>query len=317
MTLNTTLNMDCLEGLRGLGDCSIDCCVTSPPYFALRDYGCDGQIGLERSPEEYIGRLVEVFREVLRVLKPEGTCWVVIGDTYAGAGKGAAKYPENAKMWKQGSNAGTLDRATSYKYQTEAKDRDLIGIPWMLAFALRGIGFYLRQDIIWHKPNPMPESVTCRCTKAHEYVFLLSKSRTYFFDHEAMREPAITGINEREFNHRKVDFLSPNQKYKQFRGGGKNSDGKRTKRDVWTIPLRHDKGNTIHHATFPEELPSYCILAGCPAGGIVLDPFMGSGTTGLAAVEYGRNFIGFELNKDYCELANSRTAERKRQLKLF
>jgi len=149
-------NMDCLEGLRQMDDATVDCCVTSPPYFALRDYGCEGQIGLEQSPEEYIARLCDVFREVLRVMKPEATCWVVIGDTYAGSNKGAACYTDNAKLYLQGTNAGTLASATSYRYDTVAKDRDLIGIPWMLAFALRDMGFYLRQDIIWQKPNPMP-----------------------------------------------------------------------------------------------------------------------------------------------------------------
>lgn len=196
-------NMDCLEGLRQMEDATVDCCVTSPPYFALRDYGCEGQIGLEQSPEEYIARLCDVFREVLRVMKPEATCWVVIGDTYAGSNKGAACYPDNAKLYLQGTNAGTLDRATSYRFDTVAKDRDLIGIPWMLAFALRDMGFYLRQDIIWQKPNPMPESVKNRCTKSHEYIFLLTKQPRYNFSVDALREPANTGIRAQEYNHRK------------------------------------------------------------------------------------------------------------------
>ena len=151
---------DCLKGLKHLGDCTVDCVVTSPPYYALRDYGVDGQVGLEDSPKKYIRKLVKIFREVLRVMKPMGTCWVVIGDSYAGSNKGAAAYPENAKLYKQGTNKGTMSPGIRIKYKTEAKERDLIGIPWMLAFALRDLGFYLRQDIIWHKPNPMPESCT-------------------------------------------------------------------------------------------------------------------------------------------------------------
>ena len=195
---------DCLKGLKHLGDCTVDCVVTSPPYYALRDYGVDGQVGLEDSPKKYIRKLVKIFREVLRVMKPMGTCWVVIGDSYAGSNKGAAAYPENAKLYKQGTNKGTMSPGIRIKYKTEAKERDLIGIPWMLAFALRDLGFYLRQDIIWHKPNPMPESCTCRCTKSHEYIFMLTKSAKYYFDGKALREPANTGVRPNEYNHRKV-----------------------------------------------------------------------------------------------------------------
>lgn len=316
MDINTTYNMDCLEGLRAMDDCSIDCCVTSPPYFALRDYGCDGQLGLERSPEEYIEKLGVIFAEILRVMKPDATCWVVMGDTYAGAGKGAAKYPENAKKYKQGTNVGTLDKAIAYKFVTEAKDRDLIGLPWMLAFALRRLGFYLRQDIIWHKTNPMPEPVKSRCVKAHEYIFLLSKSRTYYFDSEAIKERAVTAGKRWEIGSRQRGLLVPGQKYEQFRGGYYFQDEMANKRDVWSIALKQTK-SSIHHATFPEELPTLCILAGCPDGGIVLDPFMGSGTTAIAALKLGRNFLGFELNTNYCDFANRRVAEFQKQLRLF
>lgn len=263
--LNTIYNEDCRTGLRRMNADSVDCCVTSPPYFALRDYGCEGQIGLERSPEAYIDHLCDVFREVLRVLKPEGTCFVVIGDTYAGQGKGAANYPENAKLWLQGTNRGTLDKATSYKYETEAKNRDLIGIPWMLAFAMRRIGFYLRQDIIWQKPNAMPESVKNRCTKQHEYIFLLTKSPRYYFNAEALREKSSTGVRLREFNHRDVQVIVPGHRQRQFRGSSRNQDGFRTMRDVWSICIK--PGYKGHHATFPLELPLRCIALGCPRGG--------------------------------------------------
>ena len=314
LELDTIYNMDCLKGLKRLDDCTVDCVVTSPPYFAMRDYGCDGQIGLEDSPKKYIRKLVKIFREVLRVMKPTGVCWVVIGDTYAGSNKGAANYPDNAKLYKQGSNRGTLDRATSYKYTTEAKDRDLIGIPWMLAFALRDLGFYLRQDIIWHKPNPMPESVTSRCTRSHEYIFMLTKSAKYYFDRDALREPANTGVRRNEYNHRKVKFIVSGHKNEQFRGGNV-SDGYRNKRDVWSICV--EPGYEGHHATFPLSLPRQCILLGCPADGVVLDPFMGSGTTAVAAIKEHRHFVGFELNKEYCEKACKRIAKEQQQPTMF
>ena len=229
MELDNIYNEDCLEGMKRIPDGSVDCVVTSPPYYALRDYGVDGQIGLEPSPEEYIARLCDVFREVLRVMKPTATCWVVIGDSYAGSNKGAARYPENGKLYLQGTNRGTLDRATLFKYKTEAKDRDLIGIPWMLAFALRDMGFYLRQDIIWHKPNPMP-----------------------------------TGVRKNEYNHRKVKFVVPGHRQEQFRGGNQ-SDGKRNKRDVWSVLVK--PGYEGHHATFPIALPYESISLGSPLGG--------------------------------------------------
>lgn len=193
--IDVTHCMDCLEGLRQMPSDFVDCCVTSPPYFGLRDYGVDGQIGLEESPSEYINRLAEVFMEVFRVLKPTGTLWLVIGDSYAGSMKGAAINPEDAKRYKQGTNKGTLFKNTSYKYRYDkienCKNKDLIGIPWMLAFALREKGWYLRQDIIWEKLNPMPESVKDRCTKSHEYIFLMSKSPRYNFDNKAISEPSV------------------------------------------------------------------------------------------------------------------------------
>ena len=314
MEIDIIYNEDCLQGLRKMPADSVDCCVTSPPYFALRDYGCKGQIGLEPSPEAYIDRLCEVFREVLRVMKPEATCWVVIADTYAGQGKGAANYPDNAKLYLQGTNKGTLDAATSYHYETEAKDRDLIGIPWMLAFALRRIGFYLRQDIIWHKPNAMPESVKNRCTKSHEYIFLLTKSQRYYFSIDALREPSNTGVRTREFNHRDVQFTVPGHRQRQFRGTGTNQDGMRTKRDVWSVCLT--RGYEGHHATFPLEIPLQCIALGCPQGGLVLDPFMGTATTAVAAYRIDRHYIGFELSPDYHAICTERLRRERQQLRI-
>ena len=192
MEANIIYNIDCLTGLRNLPDDSIDCCVTSPPYFNLRDYGVSGQIGLEDTPEQYIQKLVGVFHEVKRVLAPAGTLWVNIGDCYAGSGKGAANYPDNAMKYKQGTNRGTVGRSAIVKKFDGYKSKDLIGIPWMLAFALRADGWFLRQDIIWAKPNPMPESMKDRCTKSHEYIFLLTKYPKYYFDCEAIHEKAVT-----------------------------------------------------------------------------------------------------------------------------
>ena len=281
--IDTTHNMDCLDGLRMMPSDFVDCCITSPPYYGLRDYGIDGQIGLEQSPTDYINRLVEVFTEVFRVLNPEGTLWIVIGDSYAGGNKGAARYPDNAKKWKQGTNKGTVGNRTAYKYVTDCKDKDLIGIPWMLAFALREKGWYLRQDIIWSKKNPMPESVTDRCTKSHEYIFLMSKSRSYYFDKEAISEPAATkpivgNCNTHRYGGNKYT-KDPNAFFRTKSGNAYDNKGKRNKRDVWTVSTSRESG--AHFATFPEQLITPCVLAGCPQDGIILDPFMGSGTTAM------------------------------------
>lgn len=209
--INKVFNEDCLTGLKKLPDNSIDCCVTSPPYLGLRDYDVEGQIGLEQSPSEYVDKLTEVFSEVFRVLKPEGTLWLNIGDSYAGSGKGAANYPENAKKYKQGSNRGTVGNSTGYKIVTACKDKDLIGVPWMVAFALRDrVGFYLRNDIIWEKPNAMPESVNDRLTKSHEYIFLMAKSNRYYFDHEAIQEPAISYDGRKDIEtHGSKKYITP------------------------------------------------------------------------------------------------------------
>ncbi len=308
MNANTIYNIDCLVGLRSLPDNSVDCCVTSPPYFNLRDYGVAGQIGLEETPEVYIQRLVEVFREVRRVLKLTGTLWINIGDSYAGSGKGAAKYPESSGA-KQLSNAGMVGAVATVKKFAGYKAKDLIGIPWMLAFALRADGWYLRQDIIWAKPNPMPESVRDRCTKSHEYIFLLSKSRRYYFDYAAIARPARTsnraGTVQAVGSHRyeQLPASDPQQRTNTDRSFTYTETAR--KRDVWTVPTRPYKG--AHFATFPVELITDCIKAGSPeGGGIVLDPFMGAGTTAVAARMLGRNYIGYELNTEYVRIAEER-----------
>lgn len=284
---------DSLEMLKTLPDCSVDCCVTSPPYYGLRDYGVDGQIGLEDTPEHFVDRLKDVFSEVRRVLKPDGTCWVNLGDSYAG----------NNSRTSTGRAGMGLERETIC-HRVGGKTKDLIGIPWMVAFALREDGWYLRQDIIWAKSNPMPESVTDRCTKSHEYIFLLSKSPKYYFDNEAIKEGAKTKATARDKN--KEGYKADYAKGDRFSPGKRvyGADGRRNKRDVWRVPVQPVK--EAHFATFPEKLIEPCILAGCKQGGVVLDPFFGSGTTGIVAERYGRDYIGIELNPEYVKIAERR-----------
>ncbi len=283
---------DCRELLRVMPNQSVHCCVTSPPYFGLRDYGHAGQIGMEPTPEEYIAAMVEVFRCVRDVLTDDGTLWLNIGDSYAGAGYSNHKNTGGAQRDDGGKQRHLLG--------TGCKPKDLIGIPWMLAFALRADGWYLRQDIIWHKPNPMPESVRDRCTKAHEYVFLLSKSERYFFDSEAMKEPADPA------NHRDSPGVRRTAPGSADHSGFK--DGRhyetRNKRSVWTVATQPYDG--AHFATYPPALIEPCVLAGCPTGGTVLDPFGGAGTTGLVADRLGRNAVLCELNPEYAQLARNR-----------
>ena len=322
---NTIINGDSLEVLKSLPDNSIDCCVTSPPYYALRDYGCDGQIGLEETPEKYIESLCDVFSEVRRVLAPQGTLWLNIGDSYNGNKVGNTEVVKNKKV----SESNDFHK----KLWNGAKPKDLIGIPWMLAFALRSQGWYLRQDIIWHKPNPMPESVTDRCTKSHEYIFLMSKSQKYYFDYEAIQEPCAdqsrtnyacgnrtNGINkdrnDNDFGERSKNW-KPRTKNCQYDGQKPNSfhlsreNGEpdkeyyvRNKRDVWSVNVK--PCSEAHFATYPFELIKPCILAGCPENGIVLDPFMGSGTTAIVARSLNRNYLGVELNPEYIKIAHKR-----------
>lgn len=304
---------DCIEVLKGMKENSIDSCVTSPPYYRLRNYGIDGQIGLEESPEEYVAKLVEIFREVRRILKPEGTLWVNIGDSYAGSGKGAANYPETSHS-KQNTNRGSFGTfIPKTKTDREIKNKDLIGIPWMLAFALRADGWYLRQDIIWAKPDPMPESVKDRCTRSHEYIFLLSKSKKYYFDNMAIQEPAKyagtapyapKGSFEGKRKHAHEEFKHISQSFRAIRDF-------RNKRDVWQVGVSRYRG--AHFATFPEKLIEPCILAGTPKGGIVIDPFFGAGTTGVVALKNSRKYIGIEINPNYAEIAKRRIEQEEQR----
>lgn len=290
--------------MRGLADNSIHTCVTSPPYFGLRDYGHNGQIGLESTPDEFVAVLVDVFREVRRVLRDEGTLWLNLGDSYAANRSYQVPSTKGGPKHGPGQSAG----GKSSTVPDGLKQKDLIGIPWRVAFALQADGWYLRQDIIWHKPNPMPESVADRCTKAHEYVFLLSKGPRYYFDYEAIKEPAVGGNSKGD--GKKLAQAAIARTGGRITGGterstlGTSADGTRNRRSVWTVPTRPFKG--AHFATFPPDLIEPCILAGCPEGGTVLDPFMGAGTTAVVAERLGRQWIGCELNPEYANLALDR-----------
>ncbi len=306
MEYNKILHGNSLEVLKDIEDNSIDCCVTSPPYYGLRDYGAEGQLGLEQSPEEYVENISKVFEEVRRVLKPCGTLWLNLGDSYAKSGSsGLGVKGQSSSL---GGSENTSYPGFKKKIPQGLKKKDLIGIPWLVAFRLQRDGWYLRQDIIWNKPNVMPESVTDRCTKSHEYIFLLSKSEKYYFDHEAIKEPA-THSNESKYDNGKNGHF-----------GGKSHEGqgsstrkfpsdptKRNKRSVWTITTKPFK--KAHFATYPQDLIEPCILAGCPIGGVVLDPFFGSGTTGLVSRDNSRYFLGIELNEEYISIALDRLDE--------
>ena len=281
-------------------------CVTSPPYFGLRDYGHPGQIGLEPTPEAYIAAMVEVFRCVRDVLADDGTLWLNLGDSYGAVG--GDTYAGFNKRWNGTGGAGskqdaTLAGVTDRKIATGLKPKNLLGIPWRVALELQADGWILRQDIIWHKPNPMPESVRDRCTKAHEYIFLLSKSERYYFDSEAMKEPAICDRIRGPALHR--DAISTNG------NGGlsrREPQETRNRRSVWTVATQPYSG--AHFATFPPALIEPCILAGSRPADIVLDPFMGSGTTAQVAQQLGRQYIGCELNPQYLSLQSVRTAQQ-------
>jgi DNA modification methylase len=289
--------------------------VTSPPYYGLRDYGNDGQIGLEETPEEYIAAMVEVFRCVRDVLADDGTVWLNIGDSYYNyrPGKGQALVKQTVANSDQDLPQTCARRGNKLD---GLKEKDLIGIPWMLAFALRADGWYLRQDIIWHKPNPMPESVQDRCTKAHEYIFLLSKSSKYFYDADAIKEKSIHAGEQRSFN-------SPKKAMRNVSGeistGNEHPDALpvevsefKNKRSVWTVNPKPYEG--AHFAVFPQDLIEPCIMAGAPVGGIVLDPFMGSGTTAQVAQHLGRQYLGCELNFDYKPLQDKRISQLSLEL---
>jgi DNA modification methylase len=368
---------DVREKLKELPDQSVNCCVTSPPYWGLRDYGTatwdggdsncdhqgkpmatkaninrncgtgndvknaeareffkeicgkcgakriDSQIGLEQTPDQFIDELVAVFREVKRVLRDDGTLWLNIGDSYS-SHKDCKSVSQTLARGGSSELASVIEKGKSVSRNSKMlksvglKNKDLVGIPWMLAFALRADGWYLRQDIIWHKPNPMPESVRDRCTKSHEYIFLLTKSPQYFYDHKAVQEDAKTAPGA-TWKERKAAGATAgnvivgdgvrNGTQRVVHGKGVTSnltrqDGKRNKRSVWTVTTRPFKG--AHFATFPPALIEPCILAGCPEGGTVLDPFFGAGTTGLVAQRHNRKWIGCELNPEYAAIAQAR-----------
>ena len=305
---NTILFGDCRETIPTITE-RPRMCVTSPPYYGLRDYGGeDNQIGQEQSPEQYIETMVDVFRKVRDVLTDDGTLWLNIGDSYY-------NYRKDGCIPKQtfSNNRQDLPKTTPRRSNKLVgyKDKDLIGIPWMLAFALRADGWYLRQDIIWHKPNPMPESVRDRCTKAHEYIFLLSKSKYYYYDQEAIKEPAKDwGTRDRS----KGKYHNPGTGLQPHSGLTK-SYTKRNKRSVWSINKKPYKG--AHFATYPEELIEPCILAGSEKGDIILDPFMGSGTTAAVAKKNSRAYIGCELHEEYASLQTDRISTIPNKLPLY
>ena len=329
---------DALVELRKLPDESVNCCVTSPPYWGLRDYGVAGQLGLEKTPEEYVARMVEVFREVRRVLRSDGTCWLNLGDSYANDGKWGGTTGGKHAAGLHGEPVGRRRRDTGLK------PKDLVGVPWRVAFALQADGWWLRQDIIWAKPNPMPESVTDRCTKAHEYIFMFAKNGktilwrakdtlewsykpdlseilghnekgkpinrwvgfSYWYDAEAVKEGRTTEHEGHQFGGNK--YNQANIRIKHSPGSHYKSDGSRNPRSVWSVttkPMPKVFGQE-HFATFPPEIPERCIKAGCPKGGTVLDPFFGAGTTGLVALRLGRDFLGIDLSPAYCEIARKR-----------
>lgn len=307
---NFILHGDCLEQLKTLESKSVNCCVTSPPYWGLRDYGVNGQLGLEKTPEDYTEAMVGVFREVKRVLRDDATLWLNLGDSYASDRKGSGGLTSSIQRRSKGSTYNEK------KLNHGLKSKDLVGIPWRVAFALQADGWYLRQDIIWHKPNPMPESVRDRCTKAHEYLFLLTKSPKYYYDHEAIKEKSVTrGVPNGSIKSPYGQGFSRDPGNRKPRpgidtNGGNQGNGKipnrdfRNKRSVWTVTTKPFK--EAHFATFPTDLIEPCILAGCPKGGIILDPFFGAGTTGLVALKNNRKFIGIELNKEYIKISNKR-----------
>lgn len=297
---------NCLDVLKSFPDNSVNCCITSPPYYGLRDYGVDGQIGNEDTPEQYIENLTNIFEEVRRVLKDNGTLWLNLGDSWLGTGgdrKHASKNPIFNEQQKHNPKNGRYQRKLNMEHNGY-KPKDLIGIPWMAAFALRNAGWYLRQDIIWAKGNPMPESVKDRCTKSHEYIFLLTKSKKYYFDNESIKEPSVTQPKARDKN--KEGYQADYAKGDRFSKGERvyGADGMRNKRDVWNVNTKPCK--EAHFATFPDTLIEPCILAGCPEGGIILDPFMGAGTTGMVAKRNNRNYVGIELNPEYIKIAEKR-----------
>lgn len=322
--------------LKTLPEESVNTCVTSPPYWGLRDYKVEGQLGLEKTPEEYVVKLVAIMQEVRRVLRDDGTLWLNLGDSYSSQpGQRVQKTAirDDVVGWKQSTNRGSA--LVGSRSAPGLKPKDLVGVPWMVAFALRTDGWWLRSDVIWAKANCMPESVTDRPTRSHEFLFLLTKSAHYHYDHEAIKEPASeadwesrigrANLNNKLLPTDEINGIRPRVKYTpngkdKQRGHSRRHDGfndrwdemerheqcngMRNKRDVWTVAPANFK--EAHFAVFPPELIKPCILAGCPVGGTVLDPFFGSGTTGMVSIELGRNCIGIELNEDYVKMAEAR-----------
>jgi DNA modification methylase len=328
------LQGDCIEVMKTLPAGSVQTCVTSPPYWGLRDYGVSGQLGLEATPEEYTAHMVDVFREVRRVLRDDGILWLNLGDSYAagGLGHGSGKQTTN-----YGScNGSHIEKAR--KAPAGLKEKDLVGIPWRVAFALQDDGWYLRSDIIWHKPNPMPESVTDRPTKSHEYIFLMSKQEKYYYDAEAVREASVTDDMRRPYGSKgawDLDGRPDDQKHggelrrppasATFKREGSKREqvipgqtvgthrpdredtwptGYRNRRSVWTVATQ--PYSAAHFATFPPKLIEPCIQAGSRPGDTVLDPFNGAGTTGLVSIQHNRDYIGIDLNPDYLQLSRER-----------
>jgi len=309
MNTHSIILGDCIEGMKTLPDGCVQTCITSPPYFGLRDYGGgDSEIGQEDTVDGYVQKMTEVFREVRRILRDDGTLWLNLGDSYMSA-KNCAPPPQT-----QGGQRGMPSDFIpgNRKDQKGLKTKDLIGIPWRVAFALQADGWYLRQDIIWSKPNPMPESVEDRCTKAHEYIFLLSKKPKYYYDHEAIKEPlAPSSVSRLQQNiDEQVGSARANGGEKtngNMKAVGDLSSGLKNKRSVWTVNSKGYKG--AHFAVYPENLIEPCVLAGCPKDGTVFDPFTGSGTTAVVALKNGRNYIGTELNSEYVKIAEERIKE--------
>jgi DNA modification methylase len=326
----TILVGDVFDRLADIEAGSVQTCVTSPPYWGLRDYGHDGQLGLESTPDEYVARMVDVFRAVRRVLADDGTVWLNLGDSYASGGVNALGRNDAGRDIGGGGNtlgSGNPGRQGAIAVDNgNLKPKDLVGIPWRVAFALQADGWWLRQDIIWHKPNPMPESVTDRCTKSHEYVFLLAKSARYFYDHDAIAEQAgasnyhdATGGGYAPVGQQAHtgSRKSGNKERKAATLRGAPSDGvcgnvpwegtTRNRRDVWTIATKPFSG--AHFAVMPTALAEPCVLAGSRPGDLVLDPFTGSGTVGVVALRHSRNFIGTELSAEYAEIAERRICD--------
>jgi DNA modification methylase len=277
-----------------MSDGSVQCVVTSPPYWGLRDYGVDGQIGLEESPDEYVARVVDVFTEVRRVLANDGTVWLNLGDSYNGSGGAGGEYNVGGRREGQPKYKG--------RNWSGLKPKDLVGIPWRVALALQADGWWLRQDIIWHKSNPMPENVKDRCTRSHEYIFLLSKKQKYYYDHEAISEP----FDGPKYEGRSNGTILNGDRQDKGRTVGMTTE-RRNRRSVWKTSTSHYNG--AHYAVMPLQVAEWCVLAGSREGDIVFDPFTGSGTTGVAALKNGRGFIGAELNEEYAGLAKKRIAD--------